>query len=228
MTAIIGVNLVEYVIIAADVRVTTFGPGGIVFQDAAQKIRKTPVGLSAAAGCADLIENVWAGMGNLNTFCPREISDLINQEADKLKARTDISPREATRAINSTVWMFTGKSDRAGSISMHLDLHAPRGTMKTVDANRVFAQIPGAMPLEQTKKLLDLVSDKVIPLSRLKDLRRNFEYHFDFLGDFIKDVSKRTTVVSRKYQVGVHHISSGTGISRVAEVGELTLTLPDA
>jgi len=220
MTAIVGMNLGDYVIIAADSRLTYYPPTRpSFFRDDKLKVKEVRSGLATGAGLGNLIDSVNERLDEEDPLHTDRIIDIIKEERETIPQ--DWLERELVRNSleHETSWMFSYltapniESPTFDSFQLRLASSHPRDnyTLCLYPPNTGALSLPGEV-VPAVDFLHTELSDGIKPLNESEGLQDNISHHVTLCVRIIHAVAAVNETVSRSVQVGVHVASRRFGL----------------
>lgn len=216
MTINIGINLGEYIILAADTRTEYFLHGRQVYTDESQKIQKTRIGLITGAGYKGLLDAVKYQLAQRDINHTDQIIQVVKKQVGAFSQQTF---PEIKKATNMTGWLLTYKTLVVKKPILRLALLHPQFNYKLALCKKNKASV--IMPLganeEITKVVSNTINKKIKPLENISEVKENISYHSALIKQIISIVSKNFKSVSPTFHIGVHSIDDKMGISTQVE-----------
>ena len=228
MTINIGINLAQYIILAADTRTVYGWPNKIIHHsDEHEKIQKTKIGLITGAGYTDLLDDVKKQIAEKDIEHTDQIIDIIR------KCRENLSPAPAffsilgTKWIEATSWLLTYMTPVDNSPTLRLALIHPQfnDEVALYKKNTCCVIMPAESTPEECDRITNLVHSQIKLLEDISMINENISYHVTLIREVIKVVSEKYKSVSRFFQIGIHTIDGKMGISAIIKNGPLSINL---
>lgn len=228
MTINIGINLGDYIILAADTRTVYVWPNKIIHHsDEHQKIQKTKIGLITGAGYKDLLDDAKRQISQKDIENTDQIIDIIR------KCREDFSPElfsfspPGRRWIEATSWLLTYMTPVDNSPTLRLALIHPQfnDEIALYKKNTCCVIMPAESTLEECDRITNLVHSQIKLLEDISTIHKNIRHHVILIREVIKVVSEKYQSVSEFFQVGIHTIDGKIGISAIIKNGPFSINL---
>lgn len=225
MTINIGINLGDYVILAADTRsVCGLGDTIISHSDGHEKVQKSEMGLITGAGYADLLDDVKKQIAQENISHTDQIIHIIKKCRENLSIKSASSPIMVSKWIKTTSWLLTYTTSVHRSPVLRLALIQSDDKIVCYDKNKSCVIMPSDSTHEEVERVASLVDGKIRPLHELAIRDENVSYHVALIRAVIKGVSQNHESVSQSFQIGIHTIDGKMGISGISENGSFSLS----
>lgn len=232
MTINIGINLGEYVILAADTRTNyIIGSNTIRYEDGSEKIFKTKIGLITGSGYANLLNDVKKELKRNEVEHTNEIIEIIKQYRKKHLDLSKTNPYifgESRKSIaKSTCWLFTYLSVVENFPTLRLSLVHPQfdDVIALYEKNRACVIMPMEFSEDESQKITSMINDSIKQLEDISKIHENIQYHSKLLSSIIKTISQKNESVSSSFQVGIHALDGKIGISPIVENETFSIVL---
>lgn len=217
MTLVLGFHLDQYVMLAADTRVTWFPPGcPMAYRDEQTKISRTSLGLITGAGLISLLDAVKSRLEFEHVFPSDRIVDIAREERQRFERdpRYRHDPRVA-ESLQTTGWLFTYFTAVDGSYRLRLAVCHPITDYKLalVNENAGFAMMPAGANADQAESVSRWLQKEIIPLAEIPDLQESIQHHALVAAAITRSVADEFDSVSRSFNIGVQTIAGHSGIS---------------
>jgi len=225
MTINIGINLGDYVLLAADTRsVRSLRDTIISHSDRHEKVQKSEMGLIAGAGYADLLDDVKKQIAQENIRHTDQIIHIIKKCRENLSIKSTSSPIMVSNWIKITSWLLTYTTSVHRSPVLRLALIQSDDEISCYPKNKSCVIMPSDSTHEEVERITSLVDDNIKRLHGLARRDENISYHVTLIREVIKGVSQSHESVSQSFQIGIHTIDGRTGISGISENGSFSLS----
>jgi len=232
MTINIGINLGEYVILAADTRTNyMIGNDTIVYEDEHEKILKTKIGLITGSGYVSLLNDVKNELKRNEVEHTNEIVEIIKRNREKHINQSKTNPYifgDIQKTLQeSTCWLFTYITAIDNFPTLRLSLVHPQfnDVIALYEKNKTCV----IMPMESSKDECERIGSKLnADIEQFEDtgkIHENIQDYIKILSSLIKLVSQKYESVSPSFQIGIHTLDGKTGISSVVENASFSITL---
>lgn len=229
MSVLLGFHLGEYVLLAADTRITWYPQSQPMrWKDGRTKIQQTSLGLIGGTGLVSLLDPVKDRFEDAEVKHTDDIVRIIWEEYERVREEGRWDDDRVRGSLKQTGWMFTyfGCDDPtnlcAENTSLRLGIYHP-----DISERQRGIIAPGnaivLMPFGTTQEQFDAISEAANQALKTSDELPNFEenlqYHVPLVAALIRTVSDWNETVSPTFVVGVQSRLHGAGISNVAGDG---------
>jgi hypothetical protein len=217
MTIAMGINFGDYVLLAADTRVTyQIGSLKLGFEDDVEKIQKTSMGIITGAGLVNLLDSVKDRLTKQEITNSDEIIEIVKKEREIWGLNPDF--------ISKTGWLFSYMTLIDNSPKLRLDLVHPSLAEGSVrwEENKLAAIFPIEFTQDQADSLSKTVNELIKSSNEFKSAQESFQYHSIMMREIIKTIQPDCPSVSRCYQVGIHTVSGQVDISKIMNIDEIS------
>jgi len=226
MTIAIGINLEEFILLAADTRTTEYDFLGntIRFYDESEKIKKTKIGLMTGAGNLALLEAVKERFAEKEALDTNEILKIIEEVRLYYINLFDFyNLVQYNKILHSTGWIFTYLTMINNNPILRLAIYHPSlGSGIGLYSERQPAAIfPHEASKQEAEELSKVLEEIVKPYNEFKDFSACIEYYLKCIGTFINSIHPRYPSVSSSCQFGIHKLE-GVYISPIIKPQEAT------
>lgn len=228
MTINIGINLGEYILLAADTRsVLCWGTRVIDHSDEAEKIQETKAGLITGAGYEDILEDVKDQISKSDIIYTDEIIAIITKSREKWLSRLPFYSGEMRTWIKTTSWLLTYITLENESPVLRLSIIHPEYEDKIAycQLNKSLVVMPGGSTPKQVVGITRLINKNIKPLESLPDLNQNINYHVVVIRSTIQAISQEFDSVGPSFQIGIQTIDGKTGVSDIIKDREFSISL---
>lgn len=237
MTILLGFHLKDHILLAADSRVCWFPPGRpMQFRDEETKIWNTSIGLIAGSGLAPLLDAVKARFEDHTIHHTDDLVAIVREERQALETQPWFSNPRVQESLQTTCWMFTdvgaepAERTRPAEVNLRLGIsHPALGSYerRIIPPGFCLVVMPTGSTDEQVSHYTRWANEDVRTSEVLPDLSQSLQHHTTVAAKIIKSVSEWNPMVSGSFQIGVHSLWSGSGVSSVVSAadGQFTLSL---
>jgi len=217
MTIALGINFGDYVLLAADTRVTyQFWGAKIGYRDDREKIQKTSMGIITGAGSVDLLDAVKDRLAEKQIVNSDEVFEAVKEERLRLLNLGIINQD----FVSMTGWLFSYMTVVDDKPKLRLDLVHPSLAEGSVrwEENKLAIIFPIEIEKNQADGIANELNELVKPSSKFSSINESFQYHCAIARELIKLIQPDCPSVSRFYQFGVHTIHNQVEISKIFSV----------
>ena len=232
MTAIIGMNLGYYVMLAADTRTTYYPPGSPPFWlDNTEKVCRTQPGIVTGMGYSDFTDAVKVRFAAEEPGHTERMVAIIREERARFEQTWPGDERVQHHVRNINCWMASygtivddGRSPAEPTLRLALIHPQHDYQLALIQRNKALVGYPDGMTPEQAAPMTELINEQLKPMNSWDEFQSNMEYHVALAGSVIKCLAAINDGVSPLFQVGVHTLRHGCAISPISDDGRFSLS----
>lgn len=229
MTVLFGFHLKNYIIVAADTRVSYYPPGEPMrWRDGVEKITKTSLGLITGSGLVDLLDPVKARFQDTDVKHTDDVVRVIREEHERIKGRKWYGDTRVQESLKRICWMFTyfGMDDPANinldTVHLRLGIFHPEFSTEQrglIPEGKAMVTMPDGSTEEECQAFSEAANAGLKTSDELPGLQESVEYHTKLIAYLVKRISAINEMVSPTFQVGVQTLFNGCGVSGIAGEG---------
>jgi hypothetical protein len=237
MTIAIGVRFSDYVLLAADTRVTQrdIHHKARDHTDDNEKIYRTNIGIATGAGDVDLIARVNDRLKQIDEIIDTDLLlEMADEERDLYRSRfPPILASYVEEDIEKTGWIFSyvtydKEAPAEWPYALRVALIHPSGNI--IGSQRLPNNCPIMIaPLEANQEEADDISmslnDLIKPSEQFKTAEESIQYHGFQIADLIQTIALKYDSISRCCQIGAHTLDGRKGISAVVKPGDTEVSI---
>jgi len=237
MTIAIGIIFGDYVLLAADTRVThpDINRKALGYTDDNEKIYDTNLGIATGAGDVDLIGRVNKRFKQIEEIIDTNVlKKIVKEERDLYRSRfPPILASYIEENIEKTGWIFSyvtyNKEAPADCPwALRLALIHPSGNIigsQHLPNNYPIVIDPIEANQEEADDITTSLNDLVKPSEQFKTVEESIQYHGLQIADLIQTIAPNYDSISRFCQIGAHTLDGRKGISKVVKPGDTEVSI---
>jgi hypothetical protein len=209
MTMIVGINLDEYILVAADRREVCMQDGKVasITSDEINKFVKWNGGIITGCGYVPLLSDLKSYLKTTEITNTNQIVELTKQSVSNL-------PSYANAWKSQTHWMFSylaGGEDRNECRLGYINSGSPDEVCMLSPMNStIWAKLP------DIKQRSDSLNNSLKPLSTSNNFNENLHYHLSLIDDLYSYASTVDETVSREFDYYIQCHNGEESLSRQA------------
>lgn len=238
MTVIIGMNLGQYVLLAADTRVTYYRGVSETpeWQDDNEKILKTTMGLITGMGLVQLLDPVKNQLSVEDPIHTDRIIEIIKQQRAIADRRWPTDPRIREALDHVTCWMFSyvTSSDpqhpTPDTVTLRLAIAHPHNgyQLSLYGAPSGAIGFPHGIEPREAESITKFLNDNIKPMSDWSEFESTVNHNASLAAQIIRYLSEINEGVSPYFQIGVHSLLHGAAVSAISRNDSLFAFNPPA
>jgi len=237
MTIAIGIIFGDYVLLAADTRVThpDINRKALGYTDDNEKIYDTNLGIATGAGDVDLIGRVNKRFKQIEEIIDTNVlKKIVKEERDLYRSRfPPILASYIEENIEKTGWIFsyiTYDKEAPADWPWALRLALIHPSVNIIGSPRLPNNCPIMIaPIEANQEEADDITtslnDLVKPSEQFKTVEESIQYHGLQIADLIQTIAPNYDSISRFCQIGAHTLDGRKGISKVVKPGDTEVSI---
>lgn len=211
MTLIVGMNLCEFVILAADTRTVWISAGDIVLhKDDSLKFQDIGIGLMTGSGYTNLLDAVKNRVANTELTHTDQISKIIFEEREIIEKDALITPDLKRIILDQTGWMFSYRTQINNKTLLRLAVIHPSidNELGLILANKAKTIMPSGVSENQANSFEEILNSSMQSLNELPNIQENIIHNVSIIKAVMKGVSDVSETVSSSFYVGIHFLDN--------------------
>lgn len=209
MTLIIGINLKDYLILAADRREVCLVNGDVaeIRSDNVNKIIDWKQGYITGSGYVPILSKLKETLNSTSVAHTSEILDLaVSSSNDVFNINVPFQVKNYWMCRTRWYLSYLTYDDNDNNVLRLAIVESDRieGLRLVHEMDIVFSNL-----FDGSDALRDEISSRLKPLSEFDDLQDSIDYHVNLLPKIFLRASENLESVSRDYDVAIHLISGG-------------------
>lgn len=223
MTLVIGIHLKEFVILAADTRVTHgFGDDEKEYTDEHNKIQDIGIGLMTGSGYTDLLDVVKDRVSNTVINNTDQIRDIITEERAAIERDEGMAADLKKYILDATGWMFSYTTIEDSQPVLRLAVMHPSFDHEwaLVLANTATPIVPNDLPDDISSEIPRILNPYIKTLDEIPDYQANANHNVSMISVVMKKISQIAPSVSPSFHIGIHFLDGRKQISDIINAQE--------
>jgi hypothetical protein len=237
MTIAIGIIFGDYILLAADTRVThpDINRKALGYTDDNEKIYDTNLGIATGAGDVDLIGNVNKRLKQIEEIIDTDVlKKIVDEERDLYRSRfPPILAAYIEENIENTGWILsyvTYDKEAPAEWPWTLRLALIHPSRNIIGSQHLANNCPIMIaPMEANQEEADSIStslnELVKPSEQFKTVEESIQYHGLQIANLIQTMPPKYESISRNCQIGAHTLDGRKGISAVVKPGDAEVSI---
>ena len=229
MTICIAFCFLDYVLLAADTRVTTQWPDGSeTTKDDKAKVEQSGIGLITGAGFSPLIDWVARRIRDQIVGSTTDILSVIEGERARVRRTRCLGALrpDVEEWIERTWWFYSHTTLVDERLALMVSVEHPTMVAKKSEdyvwllpSNSALIIAPGEASPHEADVLSEAANEFLLPTSDFDTLDEHFAHHRDLCGALVRSAADRYASVSPFMNVGIHTIDGQIDTTGRIQVG---------
>lgn len=230
MTIALGINFDKYILLAADTRTVYFGRDGSVLrhEDDSEKIQRTMIGLITGVGIKRLLDAVKLRLAEQEIKHTDEILQIISEERQRYEEFRKINPSYKHLDSTTTGWIYTYMTPTQEGMRLRLAISHPSigDGLWIRQTNDPAIICPVEASKEQAEEIGEIMKECIKPFNDFSNIQESIKYHTKIIASLIQTMQPEFPSISQYFQIGIHTVEGGKGISPIIRGNESNISFP--